>query len=293
MAAAAPTRTQFDPQLVSEMFNAVYGHSSLAKLSGRQPLAFVGNKEFVFTFDKDVDIVAENGAKGVGGVKIDPVTMVPIKFEYGARIPDEFMYCAEEEQVEILKNFSEGFAKKLAAGLDKAAMHGVNPRTGSASTVVGTNNFDAKVTATVTQTGAVDVAIDAAIATVEGAEREVNGIALSTGARAELSGMTTATGDRKYPEFAFGGKPNTLGAQVLDINSTVSAGSVDVAIIGDFQNAFKWGYAKDITLDVIEYGDPDNSGSDLKGHNQVYLRAEAYIGWAILDGNSFARVIPQ
>ena len=53
----------------------------------------------------------------------------------------------------------------------------------------------------------------------------------------------------------------------------------------------KWGYAKQIPLEVIRYGDPDNSGKDLKGYNQVYLRAEIYLGWGILDKNSFARVV--
>lgn len=291
MAAVAPTRTLFDPKLVTEMFNAVGGHSSLAKLSGATPVAFVGNKEFVFTMDKDVDIVAENGAKGVGGIKLNPVTMVPIKFEYGARIPDEFMFASEEEQINILAQFSEGFAKKLAAGLDKAAFHGINPRTGSASTVVGTNHFDAAVTNTVQYVAAsVDDNIDAAIALVEGADRECTGIALAPAARTALAAMKTTSGEAMYPEFKFGGKPQTLGAQALDINSTVATGTVDEAIVGDFQNAFKWGYAKNVELEVIQYGDPDNSGSDLKGHNQVYLRAEAYIGWAVLDPASFARV---
>ena len=54
---------------------------------------------------------------------------------------------------------------------------------------------------------------------------------------------------------------------------------------------FKWRYAIEVPLQVIEYGDPDNSGKDLKGYNQVYLRAEAYIGWAILDAKSFARIV--
>ena len=35
---------------------------------------------------------------------------------------------------------------------------------------------------------------------------------------------------------------------------------------------------------------PIRESGDLKGHNQVYLRAEAWIGWAILDGAAFARV---
>ena len=50
------------------------------------------------------------------------------------------------------------------------------------------------------------------------------------------------------------------------------------------------GIADIINFEVIEYGDPDNSGNDLKGYNQVYLRAEAWFGWAILDGAAFARI---
>ena len=49
------------------------------------------------------------------------------------------------------------------------------------------------------------------------------------------------------------------------------------------------GIAKEMPVEVIEYGNPDNSETgDLKGHNQVYLRGEAYIGWGILDPNAFA-----
>ena len=44
-------------------------------------------------------------------------------------------------------------------------------------------------------------------------------------------------------------------------------------------------------IEVIEYGNPDNSDAgDLKGHNQVYLRGEAYIGWGIPDKDAFGLV---
>ena len=77
----------------------------------------------------------------------------------------------------------------------------------------------------------------------------------------------------------------------VDVNKTVYNATVkDHAIVGDFQNAFKWGFAKEIPLEVIQYGDPDNSEKDLKGYNQVYLRAEIYIGWGILVPQHFARV---
>ena len=43
-------------------------------------------------------------------------------------------------------------------------------------------------------------------------------------------------------------------------------------------------------MEIIKYGDPDNSGKDLKGYNQIYIRAEAYIGWGIFNGDSFVRI---
>ncbi len=282
----------FDPVLVTDLINKVKGHSSLAVLSAQKPIPFNGSKEFTFTMDSEIDIVAENGKKTHGGVTLDPVTIVPIKFEYGARISDEFLYASEEEQMDILKSFNEGFAKKVASGLDIAAFHGVNPRTGQASAVIGENNFDTKVTQTVPYVQATpDANIEAAIAMVEGSGGDVTGIAIAPAVRADLAAMTKQNGEKLYPDFAFGGKPKSLGAQALDINKTVATGDVDKAIVGDFANRFKWGYAKQIPLEIIKYGDPDNSGKDLKGYNQIYIRAEVHLGWGILDADSFARVI--
>ena len=284
----------FDPKLVTDLISKVKGKSSLAALSNQTPVAFNGNKEFTFSFDNEIDIVAENGKKTHGGIKLNPVKIVPIKFEYGARVSDEFMYASEEEKLAVLKEFNEGFAKKVARGLDIAAMHGLNPRTMEVSTVVGDNHFDAKVTNTVTYTAATpDANIEAAIALVEDNEREISGMAISPTMRKDLAAMKNSANEKLYPEFAFGGKPTTLGESKLDINNTVSKGYKDHALVGDFENMFKWGFAKQIPLEVIEYGDPDNSGMDLKGYNQVYLRSEVYLGWGILDADSFARVTTE
>ena len=296
MATVLSKGTMFDPELVSDLINKVKGHSSLAVLSAQTPIPFNGRKEFTFTLDSEIDIVAENGKKTNGGMTVEPVTIVPIKFEYGARVSDEFMTASEESQLDVLKAFNDGFARKVAAGLDIAAMHGFNPRTGTASAVVGNNCFDKAVTATASKitysSTAPDAKIEAAIAAVEAGDGDVTGIAIAPSVRADLAAMSKSTGEKLYPEFAFGGKPATLGAQALEINKTVSNGNVDLGIVGDFATMFKWGYAKEIPLEIIPYGDPDNSGKDLKGYNQVYLRAEVYLGWGILDATSFARIVP-
>lgn len=284
--------TLFDPELVKDLISKVKGRSSLAALSAQTPIPFNGRKEFTFTMDSEIDVVAENGKKSHGGISVEPVTIVPIKVEYGARISDEFLYASEEEQLDILKAFNDGFAKKVASGIDIMAFHGLNPRTGQASAVIGDNHFDAKVTQTVNYVSATpDANIEAAISMIEGADGDVTGMAIAPAVRSDLAAMTKQSGEKLYPEFAFGGKPSSLGAYGLNINKTVATGDVDKAIIGDFTNMFKWGYAKEIPMEIIKYGDPDNSGKDLKGYNQVYIRAEAYLGWGILNGNSFARII--
>lgn len=295
MAEVLSKATLFDPKLVSDLINKVKGKSSLAVLSAQTPIPFNGSKEFIFTMDSEIDIVAENGKYSHGGMSLEPVIIVPIKVEYGARVSEEFMTASEEEQIEILKAFNEGFAKKMASGLDIAAMHGVNPRTGQASAVIGDNNFDAKVTQTVIyDEAAPDAGIEEAIELVEDKEGEVTGLAIAPGVRADLAALTKSTGEKLYPEFAFGGQPANLGANKLSINKTVSSGtSKDKAIVGDFANMFKWGYSKEVTMEVIPYGDPDNTGVDLKGSGQVYIRARAHLGWGIFDGEAFARIVTE
>ena len=281
----------FDAQLVGDLINKVKGHSTLAVLTGQSPIPFNGMQEFTFTLDNDIDVVAENGAKTHGGVTVEPTTIVPIKVEYGARVSDEFIYASEEAKINILKAFNDGFAKKVAKGFDIMAFHGVNPRTGSASTVIGANHFDSKVTQTVVYKAAdPDANIEAAIALVQGSDGDISGLAMDPTFASALA-QVKVNGVKTYPELSWGANPGTVNGLQTDVNKTVyNATSKDHAILGDFAEGFKWGYSKEIPFEVIKYGDPDNSGKDLRGYNQVYLRAEAYLGWGILLPGSFARV---
>lgn len=287
---AATRGNNFPATAVDDLINAVKGKSSLAKLSGARPIPFNGLREMTFSLDNEVSIVAEGGAKSEGGLSLDTIIINPIKFEYGARVSDEFLFASEEEQLDILSSFNEGFAAKLAKGFDLAAIHGVNPKAGTASAVVGNNNFDSKVTTNVvTYNGSTpDTNIEDALALITAADGEANGIAMS-GVFSTAMASLKANGVPQYPEFRFGGFPAQLGGMNVDVNNTINAlSSKDRALLGDFARGFKWGYSKDISFEIIKYGDPDNSGSDLKGHNQVYLRCEAYLGWGILNPLWFA-----
>ena len=290
MAKITTSGTLFTPELVTSMFDKVKGHSSLAKLSGSVPIPFAGIDTFVFTMDGEASIVGEGGNKPAGDAGFSSVTIKPIKFVYQHRLTDEFINLAEEKQLPYLEAFSEGFAKKIARALDISAFHGVNPYDGNVSATIGDNCFDKAVTETVTYSSYIpDDNIDSAVAPIQNADGIVTGIAMSPAFSSALGAMKTKDSNLPiYPEFRFGAKPTAFGGITCDINGTLSFGSSpDMAIVGDFVNAFKWGYAENVPLEIIQFGDPDGQG-DLKRTNQIVLRAEAYIGWGILDKNSFA-----
>lgn len=302
MATVLSKGSLFAPQLVGDLINRVVGKSALAQLCRQTPVPFLGMKEFTFQMDSEIDIVAENGAKTPASILVAPRTMVPLKVEYGARVSDEFMIAAEEEQLSLLQNFMEGYARKLARGLDLMAFHGVNPRTGTESNLIANDNsFDKAVSQTVTagSSTTADAQVEAAIAMVQTANYEASGMAMSPTFRSRLAAMTNENGERIYRELAWGNTPGAMNGLPIQSNSTVSANptvsgqttTTDLAVVGDFEGAFRWGYSRQIPMRVIEYGDPDNTGSDLQGHNQVYLRCETYVGWSILDPLAFARIV--
>lgn len=291
MAEVLKRGTLFDPELIPGLINKVKGKSSIAKLSGTIPVAFNGSEVFTFSMDDEVNIVAEGEVKPAGSITVKPVKIVPIKVEYGARVTDEFLFASEEKQLDILTAFSEGYAAKLARALDIMAIHGINPRSKEASTIIGANSFDTNTGITTVDYDKVEIEgnIESAIAAVNEAY-DVTGMAMSKDFSSTLATLTV-NGVKQYPELAWGANPGNVHGLPVDVNSTVSFnGSKDKAIVGDFANAFKWGYAKEMPMEVIQYGDPDQSGKDLKAHNQVYIRCETYLGWGIMDPTAFAKI---
>ena len=288
--------TLLPPAVTTEMFNKVRGKSSLAILSGAEPIPFNGETVFTFSLDKEVDLVGENGAKTKGGGTVASITMVPVKVEYGMRVSDEFRYGADEVRLQYLTAFAEGFAKKVARGIDIMAFHGLNPRTGLTASALTNKNFDDLITNTVVfDSSKPQDNVTDAIALVEDAEHDVTGMAMGPAMKNALAQLKKGSSSYEpmFPELGWGASVGQINGLPVDSNNTVSfAQGADRAIVGNFADYFKWGFAKQIPIEVIEYGNPDNDEilGDLKGHNQVYLRGEAYVGWGIIDPAAFAIV---
>lgn len=60
-----------------------------------------------------------------------------------------------------------------------------------------------------------------------------------------------------------------------------------LVFIGDFRT-IKWRLVRPITAEVIPYGDPDNTGVDLAGSNQIAYRSEAVFSYAVIDPTAIA-----
>ena len=286
----------FPTQIVKEIFNKVKGHSTLAKLSGQEPIPFSGTEQFIFNLEGNAQIVGEGEDKKPGKATLTSKVIKPLKFVYQARITDEFKYASREQQLNYLSAFSSGFAVKISEAFDIAALHGLEPRSMTDASFKDTNSFDGLITDNVIEynAGNIEDDIDTAVQTIVNNGGDVNGLALSNVAASAL-GKVKVNGVVQYPEFRFGGRPEDFHGMKTDVNrtlTTVAEGAEkDHVIVGDFANSFKWGYALDIPMEIIEYGDPDNTGRDLKAYNEILLRAEAFIGWGIMLPENFARII--
>lgn len=285
------TSLQLPEELVTEMFNKVKGHSAVAALCGTDPIPFSGVEVMTFSMDGEAELVGEGGDKSPGDAAFEPVSIKPFKLVYQHRVTDEFIRMNDEKRLPYLQAFGDGFSKKIARAIDITSFHGVNPKTGTSAASLAPKCFDTLVVQTETYDAtAPDDNLENAVATIQDADGAITGIAMAPAFGAAMA-KVKVNGVAQYPEFRFGGKPATFAGYGVDLNNTVNFGnSTDRAIVGDFQNAFKWGYAATLPLEIIEYGDPDGQG-DLKRKNQVVLRAEAYVGFGILDPGSFCRII--
>ncbi|RSI87098.1 phage major capsid protein [Streptococcus mitis] len=292
---AMKTGTLFKPELVTELIDKVQGKSVLAKLSAQTPIPFNGVEQFIFNLEGNAQIVGEGEQKLGNKAKLTSKVIKPLKFVYQARITDEFKNASEEKRMNFLSAYMDGFAKKIAEAFDLAALHGLEPKTMTDASFRATNSFDGVINGSIVayDETKIDENLESAVQQVTARGCEVNGIALSQAAGQALA-KVKVNGVVQYPEFRFGQNPDSFYGMKSDINKnlTVTGGTAetDHAIVGDFQNRFKWGYSENIPMEIIEYGDPDGAGRDLKAYNEICLRAEAFIGWGILDEDAFARV---
>lgn len=266
--------------------------SSVAALSGQEPMRF--GKLDIITFDDDLtaEFVEESAAKGSDDAKPDVKTAVPHKALVQMRTSNEFLIADEDYQLHILDKYEQKCARALARGLDLGLYYRINPRTGNAIPA-WTNYLNATTKRVeITATSKPDLDFEAAAGLVIGDGYSVNGVAFDPKYAWTLSTARYQDGRKKYPELGLGADISAFEGVPAAVSSTVSGKAKDGdttdnlvrAILGNFRSGIRWGVQRTFPFKILEYGDPDNTGRDLAGHNEILLRTEIIYGWYVFDG---------
>lgn len=274
-------------QVLDGMIENTKTGATIPALSSQDPMRF--GQVTLVEFDQDpvAEFVEEGAAKSSNDIKPTVVTAPPHKTHVGFRTSDEFMWADEDYQLNILDKFQEKGARALARALDLGAYFRRNPKTGNAITA-WTNYLDA-TTNRVELAGNPEMSVEAAVGLLVGSGVSPTGIAMAPGFGWSLATERYADGRKKFPDLGYGVNVSNFEGLRASVSSTVQGKARDEdvtdnkvrAIIGDYNAGIRWGIQKDIPFTIIPYGDPDNTGRDLAGHNEVFLRSEIVYAWYV------------
>lgn len=276
-------------EVSTELKNKLQDTSTIAKLCPEIPTSFTESSTIVFTPSAEAEVIAEGAEKSSYTTETTPVNAVLSKIQTTTRVSDELKWADEDAQLEIIEHIMTDQEAALARALDYIVYHGVSPKTGA--TLPGYTALTAGANV-ITATAKPEEDIDSLAEAIT--KYAPNGFALSRGFASKLRKLrASGTGQRLYPEIplSLNVDGNVEGIPAV-VSGTVSGDLAKTAtkveaIMGDY-SMIKWGLARDIKAELIEFGDPDGVGEDLKRHNQVAYRTEAVLATAVLDPKAFA-----
>ncbi len=266
----------------------------LAKLTPGEPELKVGSTDhFVFTGTPKAELVGESANKssmdGTPGKK----TVKTYKVQITYRFSNEVQWEDEDYQTQLIENLVANAATAISRALDLLAIHGVNPATGATGAVTEYLTKSGNGVNVVTRTADANADVEALASALQGEGYVATGIGLDPVFAGALARVETSQGVKRYPELGLGfGFDSFQGLNAAAGDTVSGRQELDEedatlnAIMADF-NAFKWGVARDMPLELIEFGNPDGEG-DLKRTNEVAIRAESVIGFGFMDYKAFA-----
>ncbi len=267
----------------------------LSQLAPAAPEIKVGSTDhFTFTGTPKAELVGESVNKSSADGTPTKATVKTYKVQITYRFSNEVQWEDEDYQTGIIDNLVTNVAVALSRALDLVAIHGINPATGEIAASVS-DYFDkaGNGVARVVATGDVQTDLETAAADLQEAGYTATGIALDPVFAGQLARKKDNENRPLYPELGLGFNFDSFQGLQAASSDTVSgrqeleSSEVSIqAIVGDWR-AFRWGVARQVPLELIEYGNPDGNG-DLKRTNEFAIRAEAVFGFAIFDGSAFS-----
>lgn len=264
--------------------------STIAALSPSEPQLFLDKDYMVFTGNSEAEVVAEGAQKSSYDESLTQVVGKRFKVVTTTRVTSELQWADEDSQLEIIDNIQRDQAQALGRVLDYVVYHAFDPK--KKTKLDGfTALDDTAVAVTATNDRVADID---ALAEAVNDRYDINGLAMSKTMANELRKIRIpSTGQRFYPEIPLNLQVGQLEGVPAATSGTVNGRLITdtptnvLAFMGDF-SLIRWGMVRDIYSEIIQYGDPDQTGADLKAHNQIAYRTEAMYSYAILDPKGIA-----
>lgn len=264
--------------------------STIAALSPSEPQLFLDKDYMVFTGNSEAEVVAEGAQKSSYDESLTQVVGKRFKVVTTTRVTSELQWADEDSQLEIIDSIQRDQAQALGRVLDYVVYHAFDPK--KKTKLDGfTALDDTAVAVTATNDRVADID---ALAEAVNDRYDINGLALSKTMANELRKIRVpSTGQRFYPEIPLNLQVGQLEGVPAATSGTVNGRLITdtptnvLAFMGDF-SLIRWGMVRDIYSEIIQYGDPDQTGADLKAHNQIAYRTEAMYSYAILDPKGIA-----
>lgn len=285
---ADTTKIKIPSSVIPTIFNQVGNSSTIAALSPSTPQVFANTDYLIFNQSAEAEVVEEGAKKSAYEQKFSTVTGKRFKVVTTTRVTDELRWADEDNRLEIVNNIIADQAAAMGRALDYVVYHAVNPKTGAPL-----SGYTALTAGAQSVTATDDAVADIDSMSDQLMDYDISGFALSKSFASELRKLRVpSTGMRLYPEIPLNLQVGNLDGIPAATSNTVNGklattATKVLAIMGDF-SLIKWGMVRDIYSELIEYGDPDNTGSDLKGSNQVAYRTEAVYAYAVLDTKGFS-----
>lgn len=279
--------------LYPRLWGKVQDASAIAKLAPAEGFVYGNTDVITFTDYPRAEFVAEGGNKSASKTGFAIKKVATHKVQVTVRTTDEVLIMDEQRQVGVLDAVMGQMGIAIARAMDIGAFHKIDPLSGTTAASI-TDNICATTNSVTASAPRTD--LDTAVAAVIADGFSPNGIALDPSYAFAFKTAYNSDGSKQYPEVSMNVRAtSTLDGLTAAVSDTVSASKEAASptnvkgVVGDW-NAFKWGIVRNVPISMIQFGDPDGQG-DLKRMNQVALRAEAYIAWAVMDKDAFCKIV--
>lgn len=288
MAVLATDSIELPRTVFTTVIDKVKGTSTVATLSPQEPAKFLENDALIFNPSAEAEVVSENEAKSAYDQTLTPVTGKKFTFQTTTRVSKQLKWADEDNQLEIITRIINDQAEACGRLLDYLVYHALNPLPQTTiDSITALSESAVQVTSSGDAVDDLDALVDAVVQ-----DYSINGLAMSRTWASELRKVRVeATGQRLFPEIPLNLEVGNLDGIRAVVSNTVNGVRCPedtgvLAFLGDF-SVIRWGMIRNLSAEVIEYGDPDGAG-DLKRYNQMAYRTEGALVFAILDTDAIA-----